>query len=322
MIDIVGVPFDLCGKRLGSRLGPAALRLAGLNQVLEGLGCEVHDQGDLAPGMDDSDTDGLRNFRSLLGCLKELRSRTRDSIQRGATPLVLGGEHDLSIGSISAALDKYDGDLALLWIDAHADVNTPGTSTTGNIHGMPVAALQRLPSGMGGVQDVQWSQLLGGVVPDRGLDPRKCAWYGLRDVDPAEADLIRSVEGDLAITMHDIDRHGVVATLEWFETWMRGTGAKYLWISFDVDVLDPILAPGTGTAVRGGLTYREAHLCAEILHEYLSRPDCPYKLAGLDVVETNPLFDTNNETARMAVEWVGSLFGKKIMGPGKAGLRI
>ncbi len=314
MIDIIGVPFDLCGKRLGSRLGPAALRLAGLNQVLEGLGCEIHDQGDLTAGHDDGQAEGLRNFQSLLGCLKELKSRARESFQRGATPLVLGGEHELSIGSIAAALEKYDGDLALLWIDAHADVNTPASSTTGNLHGMPVAALQGLPSGMGGLEDVQWSQLLSGVVPPNRLDPKKCAWYGLRDVDRAEADLIRSVGSNLAITMHDIDRHGVVATLDWFETWLRGTGAKYLWISFDVDVLDPILAPGTGTAVRGGLTYREAHLCAEILHEFLNRSDCPYKLAGVDIVETNPLFDTNNETALMAVEWVGSLFGKTIMG--------
>jgi len=290
------------------------MRLAGLVQVLNDLGIEVYDQGDLTTGVESESKEGLKNFDSLLGCVKELKARTFDAFSRESTPLVLGGEHDLSIGSVSAALAYYGSDLALLWIDAHADANTPATSSTGNLHGMPVAALQGKPSGVSGVPDIQWSKILGEVVPAARLFPERCAWYGLRDVDPGERDLIRDTPGDLAVTMHDIDRRGVVQTMQEFDDWMRQTSAKHLWISFDVDALDPILAPGTGTAVRGGLTYREAHLCAELMREFLDAPDCPYGLAGLDVVEVNPLFDTNNETARMAVEWVGSLFGKSILG--------
>ncbi len=314
MIEIIGVPFDLCGKRLGSRLGPAALRLAGLQPTLQGLGLKVLDQGDLPTGVESEDQEGLRNFSPLMRCVTELKQRTLKAYENGAIPLVLGGEHDLSLGSVSAALQMFDGDLALLWIDAHADANTPGTSSSGNLHGMPIAALQRLESGVNGLVADQWTQLLSEVIPSNALAPERCAWYGLRDVDPGERDLIRQTPGDLAITMQDIDRKGVVETMREVDAWLTQSGAKKLWVSFDVDVLDPILAPGTGTAVRGGLTYREAHLCAELLREFLDAPGCPYSLAGIDLVETNPLFDTNNETAKMAVEWVGSLFGKSILG--------
>src|SRR5262249_52420727 len=157
----------------------------------------------------------------------------------------------------------------------------------GHIHGMPIAALLGLESGVEGVIDLQWQQFLGELVPTTRLLPERCAWYGLRDVDPGEAALMRGSPGSLAITMHDVDRNGVVVTMKQFENWLRKTGAKYLWISFDVDVLDPILAPGTGTAVRGGLTYREGHLLAELLRELLDAPGCPVELAGLDVVEVN-----------------------------------
>ena len=314
MIDVIGVPFDLCGKRLGSRLGPAALRLAGLIGVLIDLGIESSDRGDIFAAFEAEDSEGLRNFQPFLKCLKSLKSQTVDSLDRGAIPLVMGGDHSVAAGSVSGALEVFDGDLALLWIDAHADANTPGTSTTGNLHGMPIAGLQGCPSGTTGRADEEWNQLLEEVVPESRLKPERCAWYGLRDVDPAERDLIRRTPGDLAITMQDVDRRGVVETMRHFDSWIRNTGAKQLWISFDVDALDPILAPGTGTAVRGGLSYREAHLIAELLREFLDAPGCPYVLAGLDVVETNPLFDSNNETAKMAVEWVGSLFGKSILG--------
>lgn len=313
MIDVIGVPFDLCGKRLGSRLGPAALRLAGLMGVLSDLGLENEDLGDVPVGAEDG-AEGLRNFKPYLKCLKTLKSRTIESLAKGAVPLVMGGDHSIAAGSVSGALEMFDGDLALLWIDAHADANTPGSSTSGNMHGMPIAGLQGYASGASGKADDQWNRLLSEIVPASRLHPERCAWYGLRDVDPAERDLIRRTPGDLAITMQDVDRKGVVETMRQFDSWLRNTGAKHLWISFDVDALDPILAPGTGTAVRGGLTYREAHLIAELLREFLDAPGCPYSLVGLDVVETNPLFDSNNETAKMAVEWVGSLFGKSILG--------
>ncbi|MBC8063461.1 MAG: arginase [Chlorobia bacterium] len=314
MIEIIGAPFDLCGPQQGSRLGPPALRLAGLAPVLSKLGLVVTDHGDLPTGVESPNLQGMLNFDSLIGYLPELKNRTAQALDRGAIPLVLGGGHELAMGYISAALAKFDGDLALLWIDAHADANTPKTSPSGNIHGMPIAALQGLTSGVEGLVDKQWQRFLDEVVPTTRMRPERCAWYGLRDVDPGERDLIRRTPGDLAITMQDVDRRGVVETMREFNRWIRNTGAKYLWISFDVDVLDPILAPGTGTAVRGGLSYREGHLLAEMIREFLDAPDCAFELVGLDVVEVNPLIDSHNETAKMAVEWVGSLFGKSILG--------
>jgi arginase len=173
---------------------------------------------------------------------------------------------------------------------------------------MPLAALCGLPSETEGAPDREWRQLLDALGPDR-LDPERIAWMALRDVDASERDKIRG----FATTMHTIDRFGIERTVSDFDNWMRESGATRLWISFDVDALDPILAPGTGTAVRGGLTYREGHLLAELLHEKLSAPSCPYRLAGIDVVETNPLQDTNNATAKVAVEWVASLLGKTIL---------
>ncbi|RYG23826.1 arginase, partial [bacterium] len=222
-------------------------------------------------------------------------------------PLVLGGEHTVAVAGIGAALNRFRGDLGLLWIDAHADINTPETSTSGNIHGMPVAALQGLASGVEGVADDEWNVLLAALGEVR-LGPENTGWIGLRDVDFGERAFVRR---GLGLTMTDIDRYGMAACVDRLDEHFRQRGIRHLWISFDVDALDPFLAPGTGTAVRGGLTYREAHLMAELLREKIDSG--PYDLVGLDVVETNPLVDTSNETARMAVEWVLSLFGKTIL---------
>lgn len=205
--------------------------------------------------------------------------------------------------------------MCVLWIDAHADMNTPETSPSGNLHGMPVSALMGRPSGVGGLRDTQWSQLLSEIVSPHKLQPKNAAWFGLRDVDPGEQKAIHEAKGSFISTMYEIDRYGVVECLLRFDAWMRSNGSNALWISFDVDALDPFLAPGTGTAVRGGLTYREMHLLGEMLWELLNAPGCPYRLIGLDLVETNPLSDNNNVTAKTAVEWIASLFGKTILGP-------
>jgi arginase len=226
---------------------------------------------------------------------------------------MLGGEHSLSAGSVSAARKHFGANLALLWIDAHADINTPSTSSSGNAHGMPIAALLGLPSGTTGTRDQEWKQFTDLVAT--GLEASRVSWMALRDVDSGERNVIRQFANSLPLTMQDIDRYGIERCVERFDAWLVQQGSEYLWISFDVDALDPILAPGTGTAVRGGLSYREAHLMAELLFEKLSRPDCPYKLVGLDLVEVNPLTDTNNETARIAVEWLASLFGKTVLDP-------
>jgi arginase len=310
VIDIIGAPFDLCGKRIGTRLGPAALRLAGLVPALIELGCEVSDVGDLPFNDAKLQGTGIRCFKEANAAIDDVRQAVQRSLRGGHTPLVLGGDHSISIGSVGAALDVCGDDMAVLWMDAHADLNTPGTTPSGNMHGMPVAALLGHASKTDGEMDRQWHKLL----PKRSLKPEMLAYFGIRDLDHDEKESLRGLQGVYTATTYEIDRHGIVSCLQRFDRWMCSNGAKGLWISFDVDMLDPFLAPGTGTAARGGLTYRESHLAAELLREYLDMPQCPYKLVGLDVVEANPLVDTHNETSVAAVEWIASLFGKTILG--------
>ncbi len=310
MFEIVGAPFDLCGMQVGSRLGPAALRLAGLAEVMAQYVDRVVDLGDIESSCPQTSPGGLRNFPALIETAARVKASVGEILGRGVRPLMIGGEHTLSAGSVAAAVNHFGTDLAVLWIDAHADINTPGSSDTGNIHGMPVAALLGHSSGCEGVRDDEWKEFLAILGPAR-LDEHAIAWYALRDVDRHERPLVMK---GLPITMHNIDRKGIEATVAAFDKWMTESGRSKLWVSFDVDALDPILAPGTGTAVRGGLTYREAHLMAELLWECMSCEKCTYTLAGLDLVETNPLTDSQNTTAKMAVEWVASLLGKTVLG--------
>lgn len=312
MVDILSAPFDGGGARLGSRLGPPALELAGLREALEDQGQVVASWQHLNNPAPNPLAPGLRAFNACLTAVKDLRAAALVSLRAGHLPIAVGGEHSISMGSISAALDYAEGDLAVLWIDAHADVNVPGVSASGSLHGMPLGALAAMPSGVDGLIDSQWEELISVAGAKHPLSMGRVAWLGLREVDSPEAETIATSDGCLAITMHHIDRYGMVAAVDRFDAWMWACGAKNLWISFDVDVLDPILAPGTGTAVRGGLTYREGHLMAELLREKLDAGQ--YRLLGLDVVEVNPLEDSANSTARIVVEWVASLFGKTILG--------
>lgn len=322
VIHIHGAPFDYCGYRVGSRMGPGAVRLAGLAKTLEDIGVPATDCGDVAVGPERTEDGGIKNMAAAIPVFGQLRDRVASSIQEGATPLVIGGDHSLAIGSISGALQAVDGNLAVLWIDAHVDLNTPDSSPSGNLHGMVLGALLGLPFDGARlprpysphtVED-EWTRLGYEIVGPKKLSISRTGWYAVRDVDEGEKRTLRRLESEYMATMYDIDRHGAVAMVEKLDGWLRNSGAQKLWISFDVDALDPILAPGTGTAVRGGLSYREMHVIGEMLSEMLSAPGCPYKLAGLDLVEINPLFDTNNETARTAVEWIASLFGKTILG--------
>lgn len=313
MVEAIGVPFDLCGKRTGSRLGPAALKLAGLEETFDELKVDFSWGGDLLGCGDLEESQKLKEFEPLIQCITELRQKTEASLKQGHTPLIIGGDHAIAMGSIAAGLDHHGESMALLWIDAHADVNSPGSSVTGHVHGMPVAALMGMPSGVQDERDRMWSSLLTALGPNR-LKIDHMGWLGLRSVDPPEQALIRSNGACYASTMYDVDRYTLIWELRRFDVWMRAQKATHLWISFDVDAMDPILAPGTGTTVTGGFSYREAHLIAEVLYEMLSAENCPYKLAGLDVVEINPLADQHNETAKMAAQWVGSLFGKSILG--------
>lgn len=313
MIEIIGVPFDYCGKRYGSRLGPDAVRLAGLSKSLSDLGRQVRDRGNLRVMPEATAKAGIRNFQPAYRCYETLKNEVQEAIKRRSLPMVIGGDHSIAIGSIAGALDAYGDDLAVLWVDAHADVNTVGSSGSGNLHGMPFGALFGLDSGTAGLRDRQWSKLTRQIVPTTKLRQDHVAWIGLRDLDPFEKQIVNSSQGSYKATMFDIDSRGLVKILEEFNEWMAQRKAKKLWLSFDVDVLDPILAPGTGTAVRGGLTYREMHLMGELLCAFLSNPKTTYKLAGVELVEVNPLADSNNVTAITAVEFLGSLFGKSIL---------
>jgi arginase len=311
-MEIVGVPFDLCGFRPGSRLGPAAVRLAGLRDTLEAAGQTVVDEGDItiAP---ETPSQGIRHYDAAFHAYEQIHDRVLHALQSDRRPVVVGGDHSLSIGSAGAALTHFGSDLTVLWIDAHADLNSPGTSPSGNLHGMPLGCLLHEPSRTTGLADLQWKSLQERFAP-HPLLPERVGWLGLRDLDNGERERIAHYPREYCATMSHIDRHGMMDEVDRLDEWMRIHRSKSLWISFDVDVLDPFLAPGTGTAVRGGLTYREMHLLGELLYEHLNRADCPYRLVGMDIVETNPLFDTYNATAKVAVEFIASLFGKTILG--------
>lgn len=318
MVELIGAPFDLCGPVLGSRLGPMAMRLTEVVARLQELDVEIEDVGDAFPLAAGSPSDGVERAEAALRVYPTLKAAVQESIGRGAVPLVVSGDHSLALATISGALEVYGEDLAVLWVDAHMDLNTPGTSPSGNLHGMPVGALLRLEAGeqrfeaQTGAFQV-WDRVLKRVVPGRGLGANRVAWVGLRDVDSGEVRNYRAANAGPAMTMQDVDRMGISGVMEAVFFWLESIGAKKLWVSFDVDSLDPLLAPGTGTKVRGGLTYREGHVVAESICEYL-RNSPTVSLAGLDVVEVNPMTDQAGQTAKVATEWLCSLFGMTIMG--------
>jgi arginase len=310
VIEIHGAPFDLGGARQGSRLGPDALRLAGLAHTLfQDLDLQGEDRGDITVDLSAEPGSGLPYARAVSQGLVKLKKITAEVLARGNFPIMLGGEHSMSAGPLSAMVDHYGDELGILWIDAHADINTPDLSETQNIHGMPLALLCGLESGVSGELDKDWRLLQDSVVQKR-LNPANIAWFGLRDVDDGERSRARQ---GCAVTMHDIDRDGVLGSWQRIHNYFVSRGCKSLYVSLDVDAMDPILAPGTGTAVRGGLSYREAHFLAELIYSSLSTSGAPYRLVGLDVVEVSPIHDSNNQTAIVATEWVASLFGKSIL---------
>lgn len=317
---------------LGSRLGADAMRMRGIGPSLEKLGYKVTDLGNVVPislWTPEPEAHGTaaireRCYREGMEAYAALRKAVAGSLSRGAKPVVMGGDHSLAIGSVSGALDVFGDELAVVWIDAHMDLNTPETTPSGNLHGMPLAALTRLdPGPLGGKKTPwgralteAWSEILADFIPRPGLSPGKVAWVGLRDVDHEEVRNFKSVEkhGAKAWTMQDIDLLGAPGVIEELAEWMKASGAKKLWVSFDVDAMDPVFAPGTGTAVRGGLTYREGHLIAETLYALGMTHGREFDIVGVDLVEVNPLQDVKGETARVALEWACSLFGKTILG--------
>ncbi|MDE2492199.1 MAG: arginase [Elusimicrobia bacterium] len=294
---VIGVPLDYGASKRGASGGPAAVRRAGLVEGLEALDLEVADAGDLAVPKVAKEAKGrLKNGPAILKVCRALEKQTYEAVANGSTPITLGGDHSLAVGSVSGvarALRDKGRKAGLIWVDAHADMNTPETSPTGNVHGMPLAHLL----GMG---HAGFSRL-GGFSPK--VDPRNVVLLGVRDVDRAEAVNIRK-SGIRVFSMQEIDRFGMgVVTEQAIDMASDGTAGFH--VSFDIDSVDPGNAPGTGTIKRGGLTYRESHLFMELVAD-------SERMVGLDLVEVNPLEDTQNATAVLASELIASAMGKNI----------
>jgi arginase len=294
-IDIIGVPIDLGADRRGVDMGPSAIRYAHLQSKLEALGYSVEDKGNIEvpiAEMCSISEPKLKYLDCIVPMSRRAAGAVSTSIQSGHFPLVLGGDHSLSLGSIRGA--ARDRKLGVLWIDAHADFNTDGTTPSGNIHGMPLAALC-------GLGDKRLIQLWDEPIPV--VDPQRVAIIGARDLDPGEKINLREA-GVMVMGMEQIDRLGMVAAVEKaIEHVSRRVDGIYL--SFDMDAMDPRHAPGVGTPVPAGLTQREAHVACELAGE-------TGKLIGMDIVEVNAILDVQNQTAALAVEYVLSALGKRI----------
>ena len=294
-ISLLGVPMDLGADRRGVDMGPSAIRYAGLDEKLRALGHEVDSLDTIPVPEPETRAPGdprLKYLDPIVAVAAETADCVADQLARGALPVVLGGDHSISLGSVAGAV-RARGVLGLLWLDAHGDFNTAETSPSGNIHGMVLAAL----AGLGDARLVNAA----GVGPQ--VDPRRVAIVGARDLDPGERELLRKAKVRV-YTMSDIDRRGVADVVHEAIA-LLGEGTTGLHVSFDVDVVDPSEAPGVGTPVHGGVTYREAHLAMELVAE-------SGQLTSLDIVEVNPILDRENRTAILAAELVLSAVGKAI----------
>lgn len=296
-VTLIGAPTDVGASVLGASMGPDALRIAGINRALRALGLEVLDAGNLhGPGNPQAlPQQGFRHLDEVVQWNQAVFDATRAALAQGQLPLMMGGDHCLAIGSISAVAAHCRTAarrLKVLWFDAHADANTPETSPSGNIHGMPVACLLgRGPRSL--------AQLAGATALAAG----EIALIGVRSVDPVEKRFVAE-HGIEVYDMRTIDELGMRAVMQ---AALAGVDeGTHLHVSFDMDAMDPSVAPGVGTDVRGGLTYRETQLCMEML------ADCGC-LASADLVELNPALDVRNQTAELAVDLLESLFGKSTL---------
>jgi arginase len=298
-IALLGIPVEIGASQPGTLMGPAALRTAGIGRLLEQLGMQVEDHGDLptpAVSCDGPAPENAKYYETIKGWVRALSERAFGLARSGAIPIFMGGDHSLSMGSVNGVARHWQQQgrpVFALWLDAHADYNTPAITVTGNMHGMSAAFLCGEP----GLDD-----LLGGQ-PRVSISPDQLDLFGIRSIDPLERMLLR--ERRIAIAdMRAIDEFGVgVLIRRVIERVQAQNGVLH--VSFDVDFLDPAVAPGVGTTVPGGATYREAHLVMELLH------DCGL-VRSVDIVELNPFLDERGRTARVAVELIGSLFGLQI----------
>ena len=285
-VDIIGVPMDLGASRRGVDMGPSAIRYARLHERLRELGiAEILDHGNLPVPIRESaavESASAKYLDVIESVNTELSRLVEESVRSGGFPIVLGGDHSIAMGTLAGLTRAHAAPPGLVWIDAHSDINNPETSPTGNVHGMPL-----------------WFALKNGFAT-----PQTTVQIGLRDVDEVEKRLLRE-SGVRAFSMTDVDKHGMTAIMQQaLET--VGGGGRPIHVSFDMDAIDPSEAPGTGTPVKGGLSFREAHLAMEMLYE-------SGQLQSIEMVEINPILDTRNQTAALAVGLICSALGKSIL---------
>ncbi len=296
-VRIIGAPVDLGASRRGTDMGPSAMRAARLHSKLRALGHDVQDAGNVFASEMEENADAcdiqLRYANEILAACGALADKVDKAVSDGALPLVLGGDHSIAIGT-QAGLARHSHDRGLIWFDAHADINTVDTSPSGNIHGMPVSAILGMGHPTLADFDSEGPKLPAGNV----------VLVGLRDVDPKEAELLAS-SGVTYYTMRDVDEMGIGAVVD-AAMKVAGRGKDGVHLSFDLDAVDPQWAPGTGTKVHGGLTYREAHFALEKLAAW-------GRLTSLEFVEVNPLLDVENKTGQFAVGLIASALGKSIV---------
>ena len=299
-IRIIGVPLDLGQTRRGVDMGPSAMRVAGLEARLESIGHHVEDGGNVAVAIAETKKSGNPNAKYLKEitstCLKEADLVIK-TLEAGEVPFVIGGDHSVAAGTVSGVSEfhrRRNERIGLIWIDAHSDINTPDTSPSGNVHGMPLGAIM-------GLGPAELANLYG-FCPK--VQPENCVLIGIRDVDARERENIRRA-GIEFFTMRDIDERGMRSVME-EALRMAGRGTAGYHVSLDMDWVDPEDAPGVGTPVRGGATYREAHLAMEIIADHS-------RMLSFEIVEVNPVIDEHNRTADLAVELSLSVFGKKIV---------
>lgn len=297
-ITLIGAPIEEGSGRRGAAMGPTALRIAGIDTVLRDLGHTVHDEGDFKPlpARDLANHPGANNLQIVAAFARALHDSVHDTVRKGHFPIILGGDHALSMGSVSG-MARYAADvgrpLFVLWLDAHADFNSPSTSPSGNMHGMPVAFF---------CGQAEFAPIL---PSDRPLvDPTKVFQVGIRSVDDREREEIAE-HGVRVYDMRAVDELGMAHIMRQILEEVRAANGL-LHVSLDVDFMDPDLAPGVGTTVPGGATFREAHLIMEMLWE-------SGLVSSLDVVELNPFLDDRGKSARVLVELTASLFGRRVL---------
>ncbi|WP_416839754.1 arginase [Haloferax sp. DFSO52] len=295
-VRILGAPTDYGANRRGVDMGPSAIRYGGLTAQLEAAGATVTDAGDLtvphhATRDADAGADNAKHIQEVEEVCTSLANAVADALAEGTTPLALGGDHSIAIGSMVGS--ARDADIGVIWFDAHGDFNTPSTSPSGNVHGMPLAAAL----GVGDFEGVEWANA-------DGLSEENVAIVGLRDVDDNETAAIHDSDVT-AYTMSEIDEYGITEiTKDALDVVTSGTDGFH--VSLDLDWLDPREAPGVGTPVRGGATYREAHAAMELVA-------ASGEMRSMELVEVNPVLDEHNETAALATELAASAFGKRIL---------